>query len=88
MKKLFNFALKLLNYKLLNLSLYNKIIIVENSYDKSIGNELLDLRKNTQIIFSENKGYGSAVNLARKKIDRAVPIKWNSFVCFPACSVR
>ena len=45
-----------------------KIIIVENSYDKSIGNELLDLRKNTQIIFSENKGYGSAVNLARKKI--------------------
>ena len=30
MKKLLNFALKLLNYKLLNLSLYNKIIIVEN----------------------------------------------------------
>ena len=42
-----------------------KIIIVENSYDKSIGNELSDLRKNTEIIFSANNGYGSAINLAR-----------------------
>ena len=36
MKKLLNFALKLLNYKLLNLSLYNKIIIVENLKKKYI----------------------------------------------------
>ena len=36
MKKLLNFALKLLNYKLLNLSLYNKIIIVENLKKKNI----------------------------------------------------
>ena len=42
-----------------------KIIIVENSYDKSIGNELSDLHKNIEIIFSENNGYGSAINLAR-----------------------
>ena len=45
-----------------------KIIIVENSYDKSIESEVLELHKNIQIIFSENKGYGSAINLARKKI--------------------
>ena len=45
-----------------------KIIIVENSYDKSIQNELLDHRKNIEVIFSENNGYGSAINLARKYI--------------------
>ena len=45
-----------------------KIIIVENSYDKSIGNELSDLRKNIEIIFSENNGYGSAINLARTHV--------------------
>ena len=45
-----------------------KIIIVENSYDKSIGNELSDLRKNIEIIFSANNGYGSAINLARKHV--------------------
>ena len=58
---------KVLNL-LKNISSNFKIIIVENSYDKSIGSELLDLGKNIQIIFSENNGYGSAVNLARKKI--------------------
>ena len=46
-----------------------KIIIVENSHDKSIENELTDLHKNVKIIFSENNGYGSAINLARTYVD-------------------
>ena len=45
-----------------------KIIIVENSYDKSIGNEFSDHHKNIEIIFSENNGYGSAINLARTHV--------------------
>ena len=45
-----------------------KIIIVENSYDKSIGNEISDLQKNIEIIFSDNNGYGSAINLARSHV--------------------
>ena len=51
-----------------NISTNFKIIIVENSYDKSIEKELSDHRKNIQIIFSENNGYGSSINLARKHI--------------------
>ena len=45
-----------------------KIIIIENSLDKSIESELPKQSKNIQIIFSENNGYGSAINLARKHI--------------------
>ena len=51
-----------------NISTNFKIIIVENSYDKSIEKELSDHHKNIQIIFSENNGYGSSINLARKHI--------------------
>ena len=52
-----------------NISNNFKIIVVENSYDKSIENELSDLHKNIQVVFSENNGYGSAINLARKNIN-------------------
>ena len=45
-----------------------KIIIIENSLDKSIESELPKQSRNIQIIFSENNGYGSAINLARKHI--------------------
>ena len=45
-----------------------KIIIVENSLDKSIESELPKQSKNIQIIFSKNNGYGSAINLARKHV--------------------
>jgi len=48
-----------------NISSKFKIIIIENSFDKSIKKVLLDIHENTQIIFSENNGYGSAINLAR-----------------------
>ncbi|MFL2853849.1 MAG: glycosyltransferase [Candidatus Pelagibacter sp.] len=46
-----------------------KTIIIENSYDKSIKNEFSNQHKNIKIIFSENNGYGSAINLARKNIN-------------------
>lgn len=52
-----------------NISINFKIIIIENSNDKLIKSELPDIHKNTQVIFSENNGYGSAVNLARKNIN-------------------
>ena len=45
-----------------------KIIIVENSLDKSIEIELSKLGKKIEIIFSENNGYGSAINLARTHV--------------------
>jgi len=45
-----------------------KIIIIENSLDKSIESELPKQSKNIQIIFSKNNGYGSAINLARKHV--------------------
>ena len=51
-----------------NISNNFKKIIVENSYDKSIENELSDRHKNIQVIFSENNGYGSAINLARTHV--------------------
>tara|TARA_B100000902_G_scaffold338501_1_gene340124 strand:+ start:932 stop:1795 length:864 start_codon:yes stop_codon:yes gene_type:complete len=46
-----------------------KIIVVENSNDQSIKEDLSNLRKNIQLIFSENNGYGSAINLARKDVN-------------------
>ena len=46
-----------------------KTIIIENSYDKSIKNEFSNQHKNIKIIFSENNGYGSAINLSRKNIN-------------------
>ena len=48
-----------------NISDNFKIIIIENSSDKSIEIELSKHNRNLQIIFSENNGYGSAINLAR-----------------------
>ena len=56
MKKLFNFALKLLNYKLLNLSLYNKIIIVENLKKKKIY-KISFSKSSNKYISNEYKGY-------------------------------
>ena len=51
-----------------NISNDFKIIIVENSLDHSIKNEFSDHNKHIQIILSENNGYGSAINLARKYV--------------------
>ncbi len=57
-------VIKLIN----NISNDFKIVIVENSRDKSIEKELSNLRGNVQLIFSKNNGYGSAINLARKRV--------------------
>ena len=46
-----------------------KIIIVENSHDQSIKEDLSNLTRNIQLIFSKNNGYGSAINLARKDVN-------------------
>jgi N-acetylglucosaminyl-diphospho-decaprenol L-rhamnosyltransferase len=45
-----------------------KIVIIENSEDKSL-KEKVKLLKNTKIFFKKNVGYGSAANFARKKIN-------------------
>ena len=54
-----------------------KIIIIENSLDKTIEKDLAQLGSNVKLIFSENKGYGSAINLARKNIDTDYFIVFN-----------
>ena len=46
-----------------------KILIVENSLDESIREILSPLKYNIDIILSDNNGYGSAINLGRKKIE-------------------
>ena len=54
-----------------------KIIIIENSLDKTIEKDLAQLNSNVKLIFSENQGYGSAINLARKNIDTDYFIVFN-----------
>ena len=54
-----------------------KIIIIENSFDKTIEKDLAQLGSNVKLIFSENQGYGSAINLARKNIDTDYFIVFN-----------
>jgi GT2 family glycosyltransferase len=51
-----------------NISNELEIIVIENSQDKSIKNELSSFKENVKFIFSENNGYGSAINLARSHI--------------------
>ena len=46
-----------------------KIIIIENSLDRTIKKDLEQINSNVKLIFSENQGYGSAINLARKNIN-------------------
>ncbi len=45
-----------------------RIIVIENSEDKSIKNEIEKLYKNVEIYFTKNIGYGSSANYARTKI--------------------
>ncbi len=59
-KKVFNLINKISNAF--------KIIVVENSSDKTIKDELTGKNKKIQIIFSKNNGYGSAINLARTHV--------------------
>jgi GT2 family glycosyltransferase len=51
-----------------NLSQKLKIIVIENSIDKTIDQEIRKINANIKLIFSKNNGYGSAINLSRKFI--------------------
>ncbi len=46
-----------------------KIIIIENSLDRTIEKDLAESNRDAKLIYSENQGYGSAINLARKNVD-------------------
>ena len=54
-----------------------KIVIIENSLDRTIEKDLAQSNNNIKLIFSENQGYGSAINLARKNIDTDYFIVFN-----------
>ena len=55
-----------------------KIIIIENSGDLTIKDELRKIKKEkVKLIFSENDGYGSGINLARKYVDTDYFIVFN-----------
>ena len=69
-KKLILFHLKKLNKNF-------KIIIVENSYDKSLKEIINKKYKNVEIYLKKNIGYGRAVNFAAKKIKTKYFISMN-----------
>ena len=58
---------KIINF-IVNLSKNYRIIIIENSDDKSIKKDIDQLFNNVEIYFAKNIGYGSAANYARTKI--------------------
>jgi GT2 family glycosyltransferase len=59
---------KILNF-LKNIKINCKIIIVENSSDQSIKNDLIKFSKNVDIFFTGNIGYGNSANYAREKLN-------------------
>ena len=59
---------KVLNF-LENISDKFKIIVIENSDDKSIRTELSIKRPKIELYFTDNKGFGSAVNYGRTFIN-------------------
>ena len=50
------------------ISVNYRIIIIENSEETSIKNEIENLYKNVEIFFTKNIGYGCSANFARTKI--------------------
>jgi len=69
-KKLILFHLKKLNKNF-------KIIIIENSYDKSLKEIINKKYKNVEVYLKKNIGYGRAVNFAAKKIKTKYFISMN-----------
>ena len=53
------------------------VIVIENSADYTIKEDLNKIKKNVKLIFSENNGYGSAINLARKSVNTDYFIVFN-----------
>ena len=52
-----------------NLPKLFKIIVIDNSEDKKLKEQVLKNHKNTKIKLTKNNGYGSAINYARKFVD-------------------
>ena len=52
-----------------NIKINFKIIIIENSIDRSIKDDLKIYTENVEVFFTENIGYGRSANYARKKIN-------------------
>ena len=59
---------KILNF-LSNIKINFKIIIIENSSDQSIKNDLIKFSENVEIFFTGNIGYGNSANFARNRIN-------------------
>tara|TARA_B110000483_G_C18056557_1_gene488664 strand:+ start:154 stop:1026 length:873 start_codon:yes stop_codon:yes gene_type:complete len=59
---------KLVLSHLKNLHKTYKIIIIENSYDKSLKNKIENKYKNVDIFLKKNIGFGRALNFAAKKV--------------------
>tara|TARA_B110000027_G_C16064913_1_gene276283 strand:+ start:33 stop:905 length:873 start_codon:yes stop_codon:yes gene_type:complete len=59
---------KLVLSHLKNLHKKYKIIIIENSYDKSLKNKIENKYKNVDIFLKKNIGFGRALNFAAKKV--------------------
>ena len=60
-----------------NFSEKMSVIVIENSPDYTIKEDLNKIKKNVKLIFSENNGYGSAINLARKSVNTDYFIVFN-----------
>ena len=59
---------KIINF-LKNIKVNFKVIIIENSNDKSIKDDLKIFSEHIDIFFTGNIGYGSSANYARKKVN-------------------
>ena len=59
---------KLILFHLKKLSKNFKIIIIENSYDKSLKEIINKKYKNVEVYLKKNIGYGRAVNFASQKV--------------------
>ena len=68
---------KLILFHLKKLSKNFKIIIIENSYDKSLKEIINKKYKNVEVYLKKNIGYGRAVNFASKKVKTKYFISMN-----------
>ena len=70
---------KVLNF-LENISDKFKIVVIENSDDRSIRTELSIKRPKIELYFTENKGFGSAINYGRTFINTKYFFSFNPLV--------
>ena len=73
---------KLILSHLKNLSKRFKIIIIENSYDKSLEKIIQKKYSNVDIFLKKNLGFGRAVNFAAKKVKTKYFVSINPDILF------